>query len=152
VQIRDLEKIMGAIGGFLEEGNAETRAHGKRAAVAIAKIVNNQAEFELLLRKHLTELQIQKIIEIVRQQQHLKPASKQTFQPPKHQLKKKDGISTPSHGKMVEESPKSAMLRPQTTKNKPSPPRKPAAEELDVTGLLTNMAAGGNNANAFLIF
>jgi hypothetical protein len=63
--MKEVEKILQSVSQFVQEGNSDTRAHGRRAVAAIAKMVNGPIEYEQLLKKALSETQVKKMLEII---------------------------------------------------------------------------------------
>lgn len=58
--------MIGVVSGFLEEGSADTRSFAKKSIIRLAKLVNNNLEFEHLLKKQLSDVQVKKIMDIVK--------------------------------------------------------------------------------------
>lgn len=50
---------------FTQEGNGETRNSGKKAAVHVARLVNNPKEFAILAKRSLTDKQVETFLEII---------------------------------------------------------------------------------------
>ena len=60
---KDLQSLLPVMSSFTQEGNAETRAHGRRGLASVAKLMDPR-EFDQLVLRHLPEAHARKLIDM----------------------------------------------------------------------------------------